>query len=453
MQQEESRKRASNGRTLDNMAPTDLEKPKVIRSVILITILTAGGIGLAQVLYAMRKEPPRREEGRAAPFVDYLIVQPEDIIERFIGYGTAKADRAVTLASEVSSTVTELVDGLEAGSVVLKGQLLVRLDVREYRHVLDRAMALVDADRAALDEFRAEAQALQELIATAEQELRVGHDEKKRVADLFERGLAAKKEYDFAILAYQQSRRTKQGYDMELAKNGPRQARLKATIRGHEAEAKLAALNVGRCEVRAPFDGTVSELGIDVGMHVGVGSPLLSILDPSHVEVPIQLPVAVYDRVRVGVNCRLESESMPGVTWSGRLARMGVSADRATRTFSVYVDVNNEEQSLPLIPGAFVRAVVEGPTYRDRLLVPRGVVREGRLLVADQTSVVQRAVAIERFIGDRAMVSGEVIAGDRVILSHVDRLAPGTTVRMRKNAGAAPSADTTPSDSSTRVVE
>ena len=435
------------------MAPSDSEKPRVIRSLVLITILIAGGIGLAQVLYAMRKEPPRREEGRAAPFVDYFVVQPEDVVERFIGYGTAKADRAVTLAAQVTSTVTELVDGLEAGSIVVEGQLLVRLDLREYRYVLDRAAALKEADAAGLAELKAEARALLELLATSDQELRVARDEKKRVADLNERGLAARKEYDFAILAYQQSRRIKQSYEMELAKNGPRQARIEASIRGHEAENALAALNVSRCEVRAPFAGTISELKIDLGAHVTIGSPLLTIIDPSRVEVPIQLPAAVYDRVRVGVNCRLESESMPGVTWSGRLARMGVSADQATRTFAVYVDVNNEEQSLPLIPGAFVRAVVEGPTYRDRLLVPRGAIREGRLLVANQTSVVRRTVAIERFIGDRAMVSGELNAGDRVILSHLDRLAPGTTVRMRKNAGATPSAPATPRDSGTRVVE
>ena len=188
------------------MAPSDSEKPRVIRSLVLITILIAGGIGLAQVLYAMRKEPPRREEGRAAPFVDYFVVQPEDVVERFIGYGTAKADRAVTLAAQVTSTVTELVDGLEAGSIVVEGQLLVRLDLREYRYVLDRAAALKDADAAALAELKAEARALLELLATSDQELRVARDEKKRVADLNERGLAARKEYDFAILAYQQSR-------------------------------------------------------------------------------------------------------------------------------------------------------------------------------------------------------------------------------------------------------
>lgn len=436
------------------MAPSDSEKPKVIRSLILITILIAGGIGLAQVLYAMRKEPPKREEGRAAPFVEYLVMQSEDVVERFIGYGTAKADRAVTLASQVRSTVTELVDGLEAGSIVVEGQLLVRLDVREYGHVLDRVSALADADSAALAELEAEARMLQALLATSEQELRVARDEKARVADLFERNLAAKKEYDFAILAYQQSRRVKQGYEMELAKNGPRQARIEASIRGHEADVSLAALNVSRCEVRAPFGGTISELGIDLGVQVTIGSPLLSIIDPTRVEVPIQLPVAVYSRVRVGVNCRLESESMPGVTWSGRLARMGVSADQATRTFAVYVDVNNEEQPLPLIPGAFVRAVVEGPTYRDRLLVPRGVIRDGRLLVADQSIVAQRTVAIERFLGDRAMVTGELKPGDRVILSHLDRLAPRATVRLRENAGTtSSSAAAAPRDTSGKVVE
>ena len=214
------------------MAPANSEKPKVIRSLVLITILIAGGIGLAQVLYAMRKEPPRREEGRAAPFVDYFVVQPEDVVERFIGYGTAKADRAVTLAAQVTSTVTELVDDLEAGSGVVEGQVLVRLDVREYHQLLDRATALKDADGAALAELEAEGRTLLELLATSDQELRVARDEKKRVAELCERGLAAKKEYDFAIVAYQQSRRIKQGYEMELAKNGPRQARLEASIRG-----------------------------------------------------------------------------------------------------------------------------------------------------------------------------------------------------------------------------
>jgi len=87
------------------------------------------------------------------------------------------------------------------------------------------------------------------------------------------------------------------------------------------------------------------------------------------------------------------------------------------------------------------------------LLVPRGAIREGRLLVANQTTVVRRTVAIERFIGDRAMVSGDLNAGDRVILSHLDRLSPGTTVRMRKKVGAMPTVDATPDGSGTRMAE
>lgn len=405
-------------------------KPSTLLSLALIVLLLGGGGGVAWILYAMREDPPKKDAAPPVPVVDFVVVRQEDIVERFFGYGSVRADRAVRVASEIASTVVELVDEVEAGSVVLTGQPILRLDDREYRHLLDRAQALADADHAALEELIAEATSLKSLLATSEQELRVTQDEKRRVADLFEKGQAAKKEFDFANLAYQQARRVKQGYEMELARNGPRRLRLEASIRANEASAALAELNVQRCEIRAPIAGTIDELSVDVGAPAVPGSFLFSIVDPTAVEVPIQVPAAVYDRVRIGAACRLASESMPGVTWQGRVARVGVKADQSSRMFSVFVDVDNREQAIPLIPGAFVRAEVEGPTYADGLLVPRGAIRNGGLLVARDQVVARREVSIKRLIGEQALVEGDLKSGEYVILSHLDRLAPGATVRF-----------------------
>jgi multidrug efflux pump subunit AcrA (membrane-fusion protein) len=122
---------------------------------------------------------------------------------------------------------------------------------------------------------------------------------------------------------------------------------------------------------------------------------------------------------------------MPGIVWHGEVARIAASADEETRTFPIYVDVDNARQSQPLIPGTFVRAEVEGPVHHDRILVPRVAVREGCVFVAEAGVVHQRAVTIERLIGERALVEGELRSGDRVILSHLGRLASGTPVRIR----------------------
>lgn len=399
-------------------------------SLALIVLLLGGGGGVAWILYSLREAPPQKDAAPRVPVVDFVVVQQEDVVERFFGYGSARADRAVQVASEIASIVVELVDDVEAGSVVQTGQPIIRVDDREYLYLLDRAKALADADRAVLEELITEAANLKSLLATAEQELRVTRDEKKRVAELFEQGQAAKKEFDFAVLAYQRSRRVKQGYEMELAKNGPRRLRVKASIRADEASTALAELNVQRCEIRAPISGTIDELSVDVGALAVPGSFLFSIVDPTNVEVPIQLPAAVYNRVRVGAVCQLASESMPGVTWRGRVARVGVKADKLSRTFSVFVDVDNAEQAVPLIPGAFVRAEVEGPTYHDGLLVPRGAIRDGRLLVAEGQVVARRTVDVKRLIGDQALVEGDLKPGEYVILSHLDRLAPGASVRF-----------------------
>ncbi len=437
------------------MADLTQPKPKLLRSLLLIVILVGGGGGLAGLLHATRKDLPRRESASPPVMVETSEIELEDIVEWFVGYGSGRPDRAAELAAEVSATVIDTVNDLEEGAAVEKGQPLVRLDDREYRYTLERIEALMASDQAVIGELDTEATSLAGLVNTAEQELRVTREEKTRVTTLFEIGHAAKKEYDFASLAYQQARRILQGYEKEMAKLVPRRARAVASKQSREAETRLVRLNVQRCELVAPFSGTIESLLVDVGDHVGPGSLVARLVDPSRVEIPIRLPSGVYDRVHVGASCRVTSESMPGSYWHGQVARIAPSVDQASRTFAAYVDVDNTKQVHPLVPGTFVRAAVCGPTYARRLVVPRGAIRQSKVLVAEPCLVWRggiggwgglvlveevarrRAVDVERMIADRAIVTGDIDAGDRVILSHLDRLSDGTPIRTR--AGQAPS--------------
>ena len=195
---------------------------------------------MAGVLYMTRIEPPRKVADALPPLVTSIVAQPEDVTEHFVGYGTALADRSAKLAAEVAATVVERVGGIRAGARVAKDQPLIRFDDREYRLALAQAEARAAAERASLDGLAVEREKTNRLLATAEEELRVGESERNRVARLFERNQAAKKEYDVASLAYQQARRTVQGYQRELARLSPRAARLKASILSYEAGASLA---------------------------------------------------------------------------------------------------------------------------------------------------------------------------------------------------------------------
>lgn len=402
----------------------------VLRTVVLMTLLLSIGGTLAAALIAIREEPPRREVNVLPILVDTEVLHTRDVTEKFIGYGTAQPVRRANLAAQVPATVVERVGDIRAGSAVAEGQVLIRLDSREYQIALDGARARTESQEAALAELAVEEHNLQLLMKTAEQELRIARDEKARVTGLFERGVAAKKEYDFANLAYQQSHRMLQGYEREIAKMAPRRLNLEAAKRSYEADAAMALLNVERCEIRAPWAGKIDQMPVEAGDRVGPGTPVLTLIDSAHVEIPIELPSAAYDRIRVGTTCNIVSESAADSLWTGEVARVAPAANEQTRTFAAYIIVDNSKQSRPLVPGTFARTEVRGLIHPGAIVIPRSACRNGQVFVVEDGVARRRVVAPKQYLEERMIVSGELHDADRLILSHLDRLIDGTQVRV-----------------------
>lgn len=440
---------------------------RVLRSVILIVMLLLLGGMIAGGLYALRQAPPKRELAILPPLVETMYVHAQDVVEYFVGYGSANPIHRAQIAAELSATVVERVGDLREGAAVTRGQILLRLDDRQYRHLFARAEAFAAAERASLEELSVEDKGLAGLIATAQRETHVAREERNRVARLLEQELAAKKEFDFANLAYQQAQRVLQEYELQSARLGPRRVRIAAAIRGYEEEAALTRLNIDRCEIRAPFDAHIESLYVDVGDHVVAGVVLATLIDPTRVEVAVRLPASIHDRVHVGAPCRLTSESTLGSQWTGLIARVGPTADARTRTFAAYVVIDNAGQAqfgqpinrlaggLPaLVPGVFVTARIQGPTHPDRILVPRRACRDGRVFVVEDNRARARSVVVERYLEDQAMVRGDghsprragagLRSGDRVILSRLDRLVDGSPVRTREPTSVADKAESLP---------
>lgn len=404
------------------------------RTLLLMGVVLAVGAAIGQLLSLLKEEAPKKESGALAPLVDSVIIESGKVTEKFRGYGTVVPDRRAALSAEISAAVVELVDGIEAGSPVKQGQELVRLDERQYQRDLDRILALGDADQAQLLEIAVREAGLEKLITTSETEVEIAANEVGRVKELLDAGNAERREYDLTRLVFQRARRELENFRMELATLGPGAARVRASLRGNEAAADLARLNLERCHIKAPFSGRLQELNVEVGDSVRPGSPLLTLIDPTRVEIPIQLPSAVYHLVKVGTTCVVEAGNAPGRSWRGSVVRIAPAAAQETRTFSAYVEVDNTLQAQPLVPGTFVRAVVDGPTHTDALLVPRSAIRRGHVLVIEGQQARKRAVTIEALIADRALVTGDIRSGDRVILSHLDSLEQGSRVRLPEPA-------------------
>lgn len=402
---------------------------RIIVSLLLVSVLLAGGGAFLRHLILTRPLPPKAETARPILAVRAIKVEPRTTVEPIFGYGIARADRYARLAAQVSGEVVDLAENLRIGRRAQAGEVLVSIDDRAYRAALERARSQLAAEQAALQQLVIEERNLAMLVQIAQEELGVAERELNRIRDLLERGDSTPRELDQARGTYERARRAAQTLVNEQGLFPQRRARQEALCALRRAEVARAELDLEHCTIRAPFDGELDEVNVELGEQVAPGNPLLALVARDLIEVAVELPASKRQRVRVGAAVHLSLESRPGVFWAGRIARIGPSADEATRTFSVFAEVRNDDQHDPLMPGMFVQARVEGPTLRDVLIVPRGSIENGRVFVCRDGRVYQRRVRVDRHLLDQAVVEG-LAPGDIVVTSNLDALYDGAPVEV-----------------------
>lgn len=403
---------------------------RVFLSAGLICAFICGGAVVRHYLITTRPAVARSEIGSLPPLVQVQRLVLENIEEEFLGYGSARAECEASIAAEVNGLIAEIPDGIKDGAHVSHGQVLVRIDSRQYDQQLRRAQALLADVEAQLTRLDVEKENVQRLIDIAAQEVKVNHDEYKRLTDLYEREVASKKEWDFARLAYQRASRESQSLENERALIEPRKAIQAAARIARTAEVELARLDVQRCTVKAPFAGQLQELLVKMGDRVGIGGPIARMIDPRRIEVPIELPLGVHPRLSVGAACSLTVDSMPGVRWQLPVSRIAPIADARSRTFTVFVEVDNANQAVPMVPGFFLTARIAGPMICDTFVIPRGAIVQDHVFVLEGDIARLRSVEARALVGDRAVIAGQLSPGDKVVLTNMDRLFDGAKVRL-----------------------
>src|SRR6201994_822071 len=123
---------------------------------------------------------------------------------------------------------------------------------------------------------------------------------------------------------------------------------------------KSAQANVERLQelqsfekIYAPFSGTITARGVDVGqlINAGAGTQMFRISDLNTLRVYVNVP-QVYSQVAVqGTKARLTLSEFPGQTFTGKLVRTAKAIDPSSRTLLVEIDVENHNGKL--MPGAY----------------------------------------------------------------------------------------------------
>jgi multidrug efflux pump subunit AcrA (membrane-fusion protein) len=276
-------------------------------------------------------------------------------------------------------------------------------------------------------------------LAKAKTDFETFQKEYERVRELRQKGVASISELTRAMLELQQYEDAVIRNENEKTLFPSRRELLLSRLRTHQADRKLAEIDLGHTDVRPPFSGTLSEVMIERGQYVRVGDPLVRLTDIADVVIAVSLTLTDYAKIAEGIRegrqpavGLAENETAP-VRWRGLAARVAPEADESTRTVKIFVQVDNRLQAVPLLPGTFVHARVEGPILAGAIVVPRDALKSGKFYVARGERAEPREVTVLQTLQSLAVVKAGLTTGDQVILTNLDMIHAGAAVSVQSH--------------------
>jgi membrane fusion protein (multidrug efflux system) len=231
-----------------------------------------------------------------------------------------------------------------------------------------------------------------------------------------------------------------------------------ADVASTKAAVETARINLAYTKVTAPISGRISRSTVTDGALVTASQPaaLATIQNLSSMYVDVTQSTAELlklkqnlangvmkkgDSAQAPVKLLLEDGSQYPL--SGLLKFSEVTVDQSTGSVTLRAVFPNPKQTL--LPGMFVRAILEEGVNENAILIPqRGVTRNQKgeavvMVVGAEDKVEPRPITVVRTVGDTWLVSDGLKAGDRVILEGFQKARPGTPVKTVP-FGSAPAA-------------
>lgn len=321
--------------------------------------------------------------------------------------GTVMPGTQMQLIAEVNGQVLEVNPNFTKGGFFHKGELLLRVDTREYDITIKKASA--------------------------------------QQAQAYQLYLQAKAEHKARS-------RIKTGSQLASFETQYRQA--EAQYLAAKAELEAIKMQRERAVLRAPFDGRVLTSGVNVGQYLRLGQQLGLIYSVDVAEVRLPLSDRFLNLVDIpGRTSNADPASLPDVTfteqyagktytWKGKIVRAEGSVDERNRLLYLVAEVSDPYGADPaqpgrpeLVVGSFVEARIDGHHYDHIIPVPRRALRHGnRVWIVSQDGRLQkRDIEVLYKAQDIAYVTAGLQDGDQIVLSQLDVAVEGMRVRIQQD--------------------
>ncbi|MBP7342464.1 MAG: efflux RND transporter periplasmic adaptor subunit [Smithellaceae bacterium] len=338
------------------------------------------------------------------PEVAYITVEQKPVVMTTELPGRTSAYLVAEVRPQVGGIIQKRL--FTEGAEVKAGQALFQIDPALYQAAFENAKAALARSEAQLSSIQLK---------------------EKRLKELLTERAVSQQDYDDASAALKQ---------------------IQADIQYGKATVETARINLKYTTISAPISGRIGKSNVTEGALITAGQPValatIQQMDPMFVDVTqstadISRLRRLFQEGRLDENgsnqrkVRLLLDDGAPYAWKGTLQFRDVSVDPTTGSVTLRVLFPNPKNIL--LPGMYVRTIVQEGINKQAILVPQQAVsRDPKgnplTLVVDATGKVeQRSITIERAVDNDWLVSTGLSAGDRVIVEGTLKVKPGMPVK------------------------
>ncbi|MFC3198989.1 efflux RND transporter periplasmic adaptor subunit [Parapedobacter deserti] len=320
------------------------------------------------------KIAPPQAAGRGSMEVNAIVVAPREFANVITLSGSIEPDEQVQIRSEVSGIVRSL--GFREGTMVKKGQLLLRIDNAE----------------------------LQAQLTQAQSREKLAEDNENRARLLLEKEAISQQEYDVAHA------------DFEYAK----------------AQTALIRAQLAKTAVLAPFSGKIGLRSISEGEYLTPATVVANLMSITSVKLLFSVPEKYSGQIQVGQELSFHV-SGSDTKYHAEIYAIEPGVDASTRTISIRAVAENPGGQL--FPGSFARIELPLDRMENAVLVPTEAVipvQNGKQVYLLKNGEAQATdVEAENRTRTDVLITSGVSAGDTVLISGIMSLKDGMPVRAQ----------------------
>lgn len=408
------------------------------------------GIIISILMTVLNPGPAQKERTSRPMLVEAQVIKKQHMTIAISSQGRVAPHIRTTLISEVSGSVIEVSEHFVSGGFIRKGQLLLQLDDRNYRSAVKQAEANVARRRKELIQEKGKAQV--------------------------------------AYRQWKKNKNTKRSKEaLSLLLREPQIIETKANLAFAKAELERVKGDLKKTKIHAPYDGLIKKKFIDYGQYATPGSSFAEVIAIDYAEVRLAIPQDKMAYLKLPMITLMQSEQLASTAdtaqqlaaetvatetavgaeapdtppapyvpvtlksvhgdveheWQAKLVRTEGMLDEKSHTLYAVARIDDPymlessalqstNKHVPLLMGTYVEASIQGPSMPNMVKIPRHVLRAGNhvWIIDDNDQLRSRQLEILKTGGEQVYVSGGLEDGERLCLTNIGEVVPGTTVRV-----------------------